>query len=344
MPTAAQKLLFGDTRRRLPAWHSLDEPLLSGAVFGDRDYALGAAADRIFFDEFVAESFAQACADFAHRTGREYGAISRYHTEKARIMLVALGAGVETACVAADALRQQHKLRVGVVGIQALRPFPGQAVAAALAGAERVLVLERSDATLAGELPLAREVRASFGQLDQAPPYRSVVYGIGGAALRLQDIAAVCRAQDEAADEPVYLGLAFDDRTAAQPKREVMLDALRRAYPEAASRGIYEAQDLAPPGRDRMIKVAIQHREVAARLAGTAGALLHRLLDGRVRSRPAVAWPGLNELRTDWLVCGPDSLLDPGDGLDPDVTLDAERRVVTLHGDGTTLGITVAHQ
>ena len=30
-PTAAQKLLFGETRRRVPAWHDLDEPVLSGA-------------------------------------------------------------------------------------------------------------------------------------------------------------------------------------------------------------------------------------------------------------------------------------------------------------------------
>ena len=32
-PTPVQKLLFGETRRRVPAWHDLDEPVLTGALF-----------------------------------------------------------------------------------------------------------------------------------------------------------------------------------------------------------------------------------------------------------------------------------------------------------------------
>ncbi|MEJ2274913.1 MAG: 4Fe-4S binding protein, partial [Woeseiaceae bacterium] len=62
---------------------------------------------------------------------------------------------------------------------------------------------------------------------------------------------------------------------------------------------------------------------------------------GRVRSRPAVAWPGTTEPRTDWLVCGDDSLLDPGDGLQADLVLDTERHTVTLYPDETTFGIPV---
>ena len=42
-------------------------------------------------------------------------------------------AAVETAMVAADALRKHHKLHVGVVGIQSLRPFPNKALREALA-------------------------------------------------------------------------------------------------------------------------------------------------------------------------------------------------------------------
>ena len=338
-PTPAQKLLFGDTRRRLPAWHSLDRPLLTGAVFNEQSFALGASADRVFFDDFVGAALRRACADFAARTGREYGAISRYRMDKAKTILLAQGAGVETACVAAAALRERHKLRVGVVGVQALRPFPGEHVAEALTGAERVLVLERGDASLAGEPPLTREVRACLSRLDKAPSCHAVVYGIGGAALKLQDIASACLADSDAAQDPIYLGVAFDDRTAAQPKREVMLDALRRAYPQAASRGIRESEALLPTVGGKLITIAIRHRGADARLAGTAGALLHRLQGGRVRTRPAVAWPGLSETRTDFLISGDATLLDPGDGLSPDFTLDCVQRSVVMHGDDTRLSI-----
>ena len=68
MPTEAQKLLFGDTRRRLPAWHDLDEPMLTGAVFDEQAFALGASADHAFFDNFVASAAARAFEDF-HRLG-----------------------------------------------------------------------------------------------------------------------------------------------------------------------------------------------------------------------------------------------------------------------------------
>jgi pyruvate-ferredoxin/flavodoxin oxidoreductase len=43
-PTEAQRLLFGETRRRVPAWHDLDEPVLTGALFDARSFALGAIA------------------------------------------------------------------------------------------------------------------------------------------------------------------------------------------------------------------------------------------------------------------------------------------------------------
>ena len=55
-PTEAQKLLFGETRRRVPAWHDLDEPVLTGALFEPENFALGALARGPYFDAFVADS------------------------------------------------------------------------------------------------------------------------------------------------------------------------------------------------------------------------------------------------------------------------------------------------
>ena len=70
-PTPAQKLLFGETRRRLPAWHDLDEPMLTGAIFDEQGFALGATANHAFFDDFVASAAGRAFEDFARLTGKD---------------------------------------------------------------------------------------------------------------------------------------------------------------------------------------------------------------------------------------------------------------------------------
>lgn len=340
-PTQAQKMLFGETRRRLPAWHDLDEPMLTGAVYDEQSYALGASADRAFFDDHVASAAGRAFEDFARLTGREYDLVRTHRPEKAKIVLVAQGAAVETAIVAADALRKHHKLNVGVVGIQALRPFPTQALIDVLVGAQQVLVLERTDTPLSGEPPLTREIRAALGRIGNAPSCRPVIYGLGGLPLRLQDLIALCTQSVASTTDPVFLGVAFDDDSAPQPKREVMLDALRRAYPNAARLGIRAPQDLAPPPGENTVTIAVRRHAGGAQLARTAGALLYRLHGGRVRSRPATDWPGTDSRRTDWLVCGDETLRDPGEGLLPDITLDVARRQVTLHRDNAQFPIPV---
>jgi pyruvate-ferredoxin/flavodoxin oxidoreductase len=328
-------MLFGDTRRRLPAWHDLDEPMLTGALFDEQGFALGASADRAFFDDFVADSVARALDEFARRTGRAYELVQTHQVDKAKTVLVAQGAAVETAIVAADALRKHHKLYVGVVGVQSLRPFPTRALREALAGKQQVFILERADAPLSGEPPLTRETRAALGRIGNPPPCRPVIYGLGGLALRLQDIVALCVQSPVPTTDPVFLGIAFDDDSAGQPKRAVMLDVLRRAYPDAARLGIRAADDLAPSLGEGTVAIAVRRNASGAQLSRNAAALLYRLQGGRIRCRPAVDWPGVDSRRTDWLVCGNDSLLDPGEGLRADITLDVARQRITLHKDGS---------
>jgi pyruvate-ferredoxin/flavodoxin oxidoreductase len=166
-PTAAQKLLFGEMRRRVPAWHDLDEPVLTGALFEKESFALGALARGPFFDTFVEESLGASFATFARKTGRQHEAISRYRLDDAKAILLAQGAAVETARAAADHLRKQHKIRVGVLGIHMLRPFPGADIVNALEDRDRVFVLERSNTPLSGEPPLIRRAAADPGDTRQ---------------------------------------------------------------------------------------------------------------------------------------------------------------------------------
>jgi len=285
-------VLFGEMRRRVPAWHDLDEPVLTGALFEKESFALGALARGPFFDAFVDDSLSASFETFARKTGRQYEAISRYKLDDAKTVLLAQGAAVETARVAADCLRKQHKVKVGVVGIHALRPFPGAAIVNALEGRDRVFVLERTNASMSGEPPLTREIRASMERLDskRRPRCSPVVYGIGGLALRVADLVELCTGADKDSTEPLFLGIAFDDTSGEQPKREVLLDALRRAYPDAAKPAIRAARD-APVAKPKdSLTIAIHRNNGGKEIFGTAGALLHALEGGRVRTGALVRY------------------------------------------------------
>ncbi len=331
-PTAAQKLLFGETRRRVPAWHDLDEPVLTGALFEKESFALGALARRPFFDAFVEESMAGSFEQFARKTGRQYDALSRYRLDDAKTVLLAQGAAVETARVAADCLRKQYKTKVGVLGVHALRPFPGAAIATTLEGVQRVFVLERTDAPLSGEPPLIREIRASLdrGGGGRHPDCSSVVYGIGGLPLRVNDIVTLCTAEDKSSSTPRFLGVAFDDTSGEQPKRDVLLDTLRRAYPDAAALGVRASSDAPESPQKHALTIAIRRIEAhgGRGLLGATAALLHALEEGRIRSRSAMSWERWTEPRVDWLTHGDDSLQDPGDALTADISIDVAQGTV----------------
>jgi pyruvate-ferredoxin/flavodoxin oxidoreductase len=332
-PTPAQKLLLGEMRRRVPAWHNLDEPALTGALFDKESFALGAYARGPFFDAFVDESLNESFATFASKTGRQYETISRYRLDDAKTVMLAQGAAVETARVAADCLRKQHGIKAGVLGIHALRPFPGAEIVDALEGRESVFVLERTATPLSGEPPLTREIRASMDRRggNRQPRCEPVVYGLGGLPLRVADLVQLCTGTSNSSTEPRYLGLAFDDTSGEQPKREVLLDALRRAYPNAAALGIRATGDASVPKPRGSLAIAIQRGNGGKEILGDAGALLHALEGGRVRTRPAVSWERWSASSIDWLIHGDDSLQDPGDDLTADVMLDVRRAVVSVN-------------
>ncbi len=321
-PTPAQQLLFGETRRRVPTWHDLDEPLLSGAVFEADGFALGASARRPYFDAFVGESLSAAFDALAAVTGRQHGTVSTYQLKDAQTVLIAQGAAIETARAAADHLRRQHKRRVGVLGIHALRPFPGAAIAAALAGCNECFILERVDTPLSGDPPLTREVRAAVG--DARVTCSPAVYGVGGLPLRVVDLVELV--VQGAAAGPRFLGLRFDDTSGEPPKRAVLLDALRRAYPEAAGLGVRAAPVREELREREFLAIEIRHDNgVEERgIAGAAGAVLHELEGGHVRSRPAMASGRWAQPSSDRLVHGQAAMHDPGDGLPADIIVDAK--------------------
>jgi pyruvate ferredoxin oxidoreductase alpha subunit len=117
--------------------------------------------------------------DFRQWFGRASGGLVRpYRTEDAELVVVALGSVLGTVKDAIDELREDGT-RVGALGITTFRPFPFQAVRAALDGdhrLRRVIVIERALAPGSGGIVTADLRRALGGDtiID------TVVAGLGG--------------------------------------------------------------------------------------------------------------------------------------------------------------------
>jgi pyruvate ferredoxin oxidoreductase alpha subunit len=127
-------------------------------------------------------------------SGRRYGAVERYGLDGARSAIVAMGSTAGTIKDVVDELPGFGLLRVG-----AFRPFPVERVAEALAGVERVVVLDRADSP-GGAPPLYAEVAAAL--YGSGVRLEGHVYGLGGRELHPSDIREIL-----VGDAPAYVGL-----------------------------------------------------------------------------------------------------------------------------------------
>jgi pyruvate ferredoxin oxidoreductase alpha subunit len=110
---------------------------------------------------------------FGRPTG---GLLHTYRIEDADTVVVALGSVLGTIKDTVDEMRDQGK-RIGVLGITCFRPWPHAAVRAALAGAKRIVVLEKSLAVGLGGI-VSSNVHNSLAA-PETPVY-SVIAGLGG--------------------------------------------------------------------------------------------------------------------------------------------------------------------
>jgi pyruvate-ferredoxin/flavodoxin oxidoreductase len=167
-PTPAQRELFGPTRRRVPEMMDLRNPILLGPVQNQEHHMNGVVARRNHFNEPILGMLQAAYAEFGRLTGRHYGFVTEYRTEDADTVFVSLGCAAENLEAACDYLRDQRNARVGSVHVNVLRPFPEAAIVQALRGKARVIVLERTDEGMAGDNPLARDIRTALGKAQES--------------------------------------------------------------------------------------------------------------------------------------------------------------------------------
>src|SRR5579872_3100071 len=122
-----------------------DDPVSIGAMVGPEAFEevrYLAHVRQLQALELIPEVAAQFSGTFGRATG---GLVRPYRTGDADTVAVAMGSVLGTLKETADAVRESpHGRRVGVLGLTTFRPFPSAAVRRALAGARRVVVVEKA--------------------------------------------------------------------------------------------------------------------------------------------------------------------------------------------------------
>lgn len=263
-PTPAQRLVFGEKRRRIPELFDYDYPAMLGTVQNQDSYAQGVAAQRPFYFDHVLELAERAMAEYAALTGRRYERADGYRLDDAEYVLAGQGSVITNAELVADHLRSRG-VRVGVLNLTMFRPFPADRVAELLRGKKGVTVLERTDQPLAVDPPLLREIRAALSQAvengrararangngkgrihvplpfprlpailpDEVPDFYSAGFGFGSRDLQPGDlIAAVENMLDGGRRQrQYYLGIDFIRKGTKLPKLQIWQEKLLDAYP-----------------------------------------------------------------------------------------------------------------
>ena len=271
-PTPAQRLIYGDTRRRIPELWDVDNPLMAGIVQNQDSYMQSVAAQRPFFFDHIQELTDQAFIDYGKLTGRDYQRVMTYKAEDADYLILGQGSVIPSAEVVVDYLRKTRKLKIGVVDLVMFRPFPSDLLSKVIKGKKGVVVLERLDQPLAEDLPIARELRSTLSkclenglvkknlaypslesyQPQDAPALYSGSFGLGSRDLQAEGIiGAVENMLPEGKHKKqFYLSIDFIRENPFTPKQRAHQEAIEASYPHVKELSVHgsENPNLMPAG------------------------------------------------------------------------------------------------
>lgn len=265
-PTPAQRIIYGDTRRRIPELWDVDNPVMAGLVQNQDSYMQSVAAQRPFFFDHIEELSERAFDEFYELTGRRYDRVMSYRADDADYLILGQGSLIPSAQVVADYLRETRGLKIGVVDLLMFRPFPADLLSKVLKGKKGVAILERLDQPLAVDLPVMREVRATmsrclengrdpkqrpFPELEiyksasEVPALYSGSFGMGSRDLQPEGIIGAIENMlpDGARKKFFYLSIDFLRENPTSPKQQIHQENIESGYPNVRDLAVHGSEN-----------------------------------------------------------------------------------------------------
>jgi pyruvate-ferredoxin/flavodoxin oxidoreductase len=264
-PTAAQKIIYGETRRRIPELWDVDNPMMAGIVQNQDSYMQSVASQRPFFFDHIKELTEQAFDEFYELTGRRYERVMTYRADDADYLILGQGSVIPSAEVVVDYLRKTRGIKVGVVDLVMFRPFPADLIGKILKGKKGVTILERLDQPLAVDLPIVREIRAVLtkcienGAHKKDTPYPELAsysasdlpalysgsFGMGSRDLQPEGIIGAIEnmLHDGKRKKQFYLSIDFIRDVPYTPKQRAYQETIQDAYPHVKELAIHGSEN-----------------------------------------------------------------------------------------------------
>ncbi len=264
-PTPSQRMIYGDTRRRIPEVWDVDNPMMAGIVQNQDSYMQSVAAQRPFFFDHIRELTDQAFEEYYHLTGRKYERVMTYKAEDADFLILGQGSVVSSAEAVVDYLRKTRGLKVGVVDLVMFRPFPADYLGRILKGKKGVTILERLDQPLSEDSPIMREVRAVITKCiengnnkkdlpyPELPSYTSTEmpalytgsFGMGSRDLQPEGIiGAVENMLPQGKHKKrFYLSIDFIRENPFTPKQRAHQETIQASYPNVKDLAVHGSEN-----------------------------------------------------------------------------------------------------
>lgn len=128
-------------------------------------------------------------AEFAQKFGRDWGGlIDTYRMDDAEYAIVTMGSACGAARVVVDEYRARG-VRMGMLKVRYMRPFPDEEIAKALSGCKAYGVIDRSVCFGWDMGVLAVEVNAACGRYGVKLPNLAFIGGLGGLDIRTEYVS-----------------------------------------------------------------------------------------------------------------------------------------------------------
>ena len=330
-PTPAQRIIYGDTRRRIPELWDVDNPVMAGIVQNQDSYMQSVAAQRPYFFDHIKELTDRSFEEYYNLTGRRYERVMSYRTEDADYLILGQGSVVPSAQAVVDYIRESRGIKVGVVDLVMFRPFPADLIGQVLKGKKAATILERLDQPLAVDLPIIREVRSALSKCmengmsktqfpyphltsyhpSDIPALYSGSFGMGSRDLQPEGIIGAIENMlpDGKHKKQFYLSIDFIRDVPYTPKQRIYQETIQEAYPQVKELAVHgsENPNLMPDGA-----ITVRFHSVGGWGAMTTGKnlamTLYELLGFDIKANPKYGSEKKGQPTTYYLAAAPEPI------------------------------------
>lgn len=330
-PTPAQRMLYGDKRRRIPEIWDVDNPMMIGLVQNQDSYMQSVASQRPFFFDHIKEITDTAFEDYYKLTGRKYARVMSYRADDADYLILAQGSIIPSTEAVVDYMRKKFKIKVGVIDLVMFRPFPDDLLSQVLKGKKGVTILERLDQPLATDLPIARETRAVLSKClengrtkrekpfpglesyrpDDMPTVYSGSFGMGSRDLQPEGIIGAFENMlpSGKGKKMFYLSIDFIRKNPFTPKQRLHQENILSNYPNVKDLAIRGSEN---PNLMPNNSITVRFHSIGGWGAITTGKnlamTLYDLLGYDIKANPKYGSEKKGQPTTYYLVAAPEPI------------------------------------